>query len=70
MAEAAEIKALESRMEIKLEAIQAILDDIAPLDPRAEQIRPQDLVDRRIWMRWTKVAFSQNSGRARQRDEK
>ena len=43
----AEIKALEPRMEIKLEAIQAILDDVAQVDPRAKQIRPQDLVDRR-----------------------
>jgi NitT/TauT family transport system substrate-binding protein len=43
----AEIKALEPRMELKLEAVQAILDDIAPTDPRAKKFKPQELYDRR-----------------------
>jgi len=43
----AEIKALEPRMELKLEAVQAILDDIAPTDPRAKKFKPQQLYDRR-----------------------
>jgi NitT/TauT family transport system substrate-binding protein len=43
----AEIKALEPRMELKLEAVQAILDDVAPGDPRAKKFKPQDFYDRR-----------------------
>jgi NitT/TauT family transport system substrate-binding protein len=43
----AEIKALEPRMELKLAAVQAILDDIAPTDPRAKKFKPQELYDRR-----------------------
>lgn len=43
----AEIKALEPRMELKLEAVQAILDDIAPTDPRAKKFKPQELYYRR-----------------------
>ncbi len=43
----AEIKALEPRMELKLEAVQAILDDIAATDPRAKKFKPQELYDLR-----------------------
>jgi NitT/TauT family transport system substrate-binding protein len=43
----AEIKALEPRMEIKVEALQAILDEVAQIDPRAKKIKPQELFDRR-----------------------
>jgi ABC-type nitrate/sulfonate/bicarbonate transport system substrate-binding protein len=43
----AEIKALEPRMELRMEAVQAILDDIAPSDPRAKKFKPQELYDRR-----------------------
>lgn len=43
----AEIKALEPRMELRLEAVQAILDDVAATDPRAKQFKPQDFYDRR-----------------------
>jgi hypothetical protein len=34
-------------MELKLGAVQAILDDIAPTDPRAKKFKPQELYDRR-----------------------
>lgn len=44
----AEIKALEPRMELRFEAVQAILDDIAPSDPRAKRFTPQELYDRRF----------------------
>jgi len=44
----AEIKALEPRMELKLDALQAILDDVAQADPRAKQIKAVDLYDRRF----------------------
>jgi NitT/TauT family transport system substrate-binding protein len=42
-----EIKVMEPRMEFKTEALQAILDETAKVDPRAKKIKPQDLVDRR-----------------------
>lgn len=43
----AEITALERRLDIKLEALQAILDEVSQIDPRAKKVKPQDLVDRR-----------------------
>ena len=43
----AEIKALEPRMELRLEAVQAILDDVAPSDARAKKFKPQEFYDRR-----------------------
>jgi ABC-type nitrate/sulfonate/bicarbonate transport system substrate-binding protein len=42
-----EIPALERRLEIRDAALQASLDEIAPTDPRAKSIKPQDLIDRR-----------------------
>lgn len=42
-----EIKVMEPRLEFKMEAFQAILDETAKVDPRAKKIRPQDLIDRR-----------------------
>jgi ABC-type nitrate/sulfonate/bicarbonate transport system substrate-binding protein len=42
-----EVPALESRLEIRDAALQASLDEIAALDPRAKSIKPQDMVDRR-----------------------
>jgi ABC-type nitrate/sulfonate/bicarbonate transport system substrate-binding protein len=53
----AEIKALEPRMELKLEAVQAILDDIAPTDPRAKKFKPQELYDRRYLDELEKSGF-------------
>jgi len=43
-----EIKALETRLAIKSEALQAILNEIAPLDPRARNVKPQALIDTRF----------------------
>ena len=40
-----ESKALEPRLAIKLEGIQSTLDEIAPIEPRAKNIKPQELVD-------------------------
>jgi hypothetical protein len=34
-------------MELKLEAVQAILDDVAQIDPRAKKFMPPELYDRR-----------------------
>jgi NitT/TauT family transport system substrate-binding protein len=53
----AEIKALEPRMELRLEAVQAILDDVAQVDPRAKKFKPQDLYDRRYLDEMEKSGF-------------
>jgi ABC-type nitrate/sulfonate/bicarbonate transport system substrate-binding protein len=42
-----EVPALERRLEIHDAALQASLDEIAPLDPRAKAIKPQEMIDRR-----------------------
>jgi NitT/TauT family transport system substrate-binding protein len=42
-----EIKFLEPRLEIKPEGIQAILEEVAKVDPRAKQVKVDDLIDRR-----------------------
>ncbi|HVO94180.1 MAG TPA: ABC transporter substrate-binding protein [Terriglobales bacterium] len=42
-----EIAALEKRLEIHDAAIQASLDEIAPIDPRAKAIKPAEMIDRR-----------------------
>ena len=43
----AEIKVLERRLEIRPEGLQAILEDVVKTEPRAKNIKPQDMVDRR-----------------------
>ena len=43
----AEIKVLERRLEVRPEGLQAILDDVVKTEPRAKNIKPQDMVDRR-----------------------
>jgi len=53
----AEIKALEPKMEFKLEALQAILDDVAQVDPRAKQIKAAELYDRRFLDEMEKSGF-------------
>ena len=42
-----EIPALERRLALSEAALQASLDEIAPLDARAKAIKPQDMMDRR-----------------------
>lgn len=42
-----EIKVLERRLEIRQEGLQAILDDVAKTEPRAKNVKPQDMIDRR-----------------------
>jgi ABC-type nitrate/sulfonate/bicarbonate transport system substrate-binding protein len=53
----AEIKALEPRLTIRPEAFQAILDDVAPIDPRAKKVKPEDFIDRRFLDEMTKSGF-------------
>ena len=43
-----EIKVMEPRLAFKMEAFQAILDEAAKVDPRANKIKPQDLLDRAL----------------------
>jgi NitT/TauT family transport system substrate-binding protein len=52
-----EIKALEPRLVIKPEALQATLEEIAPVDPRAKGVKPQDLVDMRYVEEMEKSGF-------------
>jgi NitT/TauT family transport system substrate-binding protein len=53
----AEIKVLEPRLAIKLEALQAPLDELAPTDARAKAVKPQDMVDNRYLDEMTKSGF-------------
>jgi len=52
-----EIKALEKRLEIRPEAFQSILDEIAKVDPRAKSVKPDDLIDRRYLNDFAKSGF-------------
>jgi NitT/TauT family transport system substrate-binding protein len=53
----AEIKALEPRLAIKMESLQAILDELAPNDARSKKVRPQELVDNRYLDEMEKSGF-------------
>jgi ABC-type nitrate/sulfonate/bicarbonate transport system substrate-binding protein len=53
----AEIKALEPRLVLKPEALQAILDEVAPTDARAKKVKPQELVDTRYLGEMEKSGF-------------
>ena len=53
----AEIKALEPRLAIKAEAIQATLEEIAPNEPRAKKVSPEELIDRRYLEEMEKSGF-------------
>ena len=53
----AEIKVLDPRLVIKPEALQAILDEISPAEPRAKKIKPQELVDTRFLDEMEKSGF-------------
>jgi len=44
----AELKVLEPRLEIRPGAIQANLDEISRTDPRAKQVKAEQLIDRRF----------------------
>jgi NitT/TauT family transport system substrate-binding protein len=52
-----EIKALEPRLAIKLEGLQSTLDEIAPVDPRAKTIKPQEMIDTRYLDEMEKSGF-------------
>ena len=44
---ATEIKVMEPRLDLKLQVLQVMVDEVAKVNPRAQEIKPQDLVDRR-----------------------
>jgi NitT/TauT family transport system substrate-binding protein len=52
-----ESKALEPRLAIKLEGIQSTLDEIAPIEPRAKSVKPQEMVDMRYLDEMEKTGF-------------
>jgi hypothetical protein len=52
-----EVKALEPRLEMRYEAIQTILDEVAAGDPRAKNLNAQQLVDRRYLEEMNKSGF-------------
>jgi NitT/TauT family transport system substrate-binding protein len=52
-----EIKALEPRLAIRLEGIQSTLEEIAPADPRAKTVKPQEMIDTRYLDEMEKSGF-------------
>ena len=52
-----EIKALETRLTIKTEALQAILNEITLIDPRAKNVKPEELIDMRYLDEMDKSGF-------------
>ena len=52
-----EIKVLEPRLDIRPESLQAILDDVVKTEPRAKNIKPQDMIDRRYLDELEKSGF-------------
>jgi NitT/TauT family transport system substrate-binding protein len=52
-----ESKALEPRLALKLEGIQSTLDEIAPTEPRAKTVKPQEMVDTRYLDEMEKSGF-------------
>jgi ABC-type nitrate/sulfonate/bicarbonate transport system substrate-binding protein len=53
----AEIKALEPRLAVRAEALQAMIEDVAQTDPRAKKIKPPELVDTRYLDEMEKSGF-------------
>jgi len=53
----AEIKVLEPHLVIKPEALQATLDELAQTDPRAKNVKPQDMIDNRYLNEMEKSGF-------------
>jgi NitT/TauT family transport system substrate-binding protein len=52
-----EVKFLEKNLEITNDGIQSILDEVSRVDPRAKQIKPTDLIDRRFLNDMEKTGF-------------
>lgn len=52
-----EIPAVEQRLDLKAESIQAVLEEIAPSDSRAKDVKPQQLIDRKYLDEMDKSGF-------------
>lgn len=52
-----EIKALEPRLAMKPEGFQSTLDEIAPQEPRAKTVKPQEMIDMRYLEEMEKSGF-------------
>ena len=53
----AEIKVLEPRLVIKLDSLQAIIDELAQTDAGAKKVKPQELIDNRYLDEMEKSGF-------------
>ncbi|OGQ80537.1 MAG: hypothetical protein A3F90_16745 [Deltaproteobacteria bacterium RIFCSPLOWO2_12_FULL_60_19] len=53
-----EIKSLEPRLDIKTDALQSVLEEIAKVDPRAKKVKAEELIDRRYLAEMDKSGFS------------
>jgi ABC-type nitrate/sulfonate/bicarbonate transport system substrate-binding protein len=53
----AEIKALESRLAMSSESIQAMIEDVAQTDPRAKKVKAQEMIDTRYIDEMEKSGF-------------
>jgi hypothetical protein len=52
-----EVKVLETKLQMNDEGFQSILDEVSRVDPRAKNIKTQDLVDRRFLDEMEKSGF-------------
>jgi NitT/TauT family transport system substrate-binding protein len=58
-------KALEPRLALKLAGIQSTLDEIAPTEPRAKAVKPQEMIDTRYLDEMEKSGFMEQLWGAR-----
>jgi len=52
-----EIPAVEPRLDIRMDSLQAVLEEIAPSDARAKNVKPQQLIDRKYLEEMEKGGF-------------
>ena len=52
-----EISAVEPRLDIRMDSLQAVLEEIAPSDARAKNVKPQQLIDRKYLDEMEKGGF-------------
>ncbi|MGN6716310.1 MAG: ABC transporter substrate-binding protein [Candidatus Binatia bacterium] len=52
-----EIKALEPRLAIRLDGLKANLDEITPTQPRAKNVKPEEMIDTRYLDEMTNTGF-------------
>ncbi|HEY3165695.1 MAG TPA: ABC transporter substrate-binding protein, partial [Candidatus Binatia bacterium] len=52
-----EMKVMEPRLELKAQAIQPMIDEVAKTNPKAVEVKPQDLIDRRYLIEMESSGF-------------